>query len=184
MPTTRAPSTIRRLVTPLAFLSLAGCGGGMINMTINMPGPGGVTQQGDIMTISAGVIVDARDGTDPCDRLRVYYYRPSSPPAEPGRVPKDMTPLQTGRAIGKYDPQKRQCQLVAVAPPGDYWVAVDYPLASSTDSNVSYYATGRPSLTAMRVSGGAYPVRVVEKQTAQGTIDLAEGRDPLPGGNP
>lgn len=182
MSTARTPNL--RLALPLTLLTLsalAGCGGGMIGLRINMPGPGGATEKDGVTTLSSGVLMNVKDGTDVCERLRIYYYRPTTAPTEPARIPKDQTPLQTGSAIGKYDPNQRQCRALAVAPPGDYWVAVDYPIASPTDPTISYYAAGRPSVTPIQVTGGIYPVHVVEKQTTEPTIDLAESRTPIPG---
>lgn len=183
MPAHSAPLSRRphALALPLALLSLAGCGNGVINMRVNMPGPGGASQSGEVLTLSSGVIVDAKDGTDVCERLRAYYYRPASPPAAVAGIPKDQPPLYSGRGLGKYDPEKRQCQVLGVVPPGDYWVAVEYPVQSPTDSSVTYYTTARPSLTPVRLTGGAYPVHVVEKQTAEGTIDLTASQAPMPG---
>jgi len=162
--------------------ALGGCVGGALNLTVKMPPPGGVEKGSDgTETWKQGVVVDAKDGSAVCERLRVYITPMATAPSEVGSVPSGKAQY-TGRGIGTYDPVKQECTVAAfnITPRDDYWVVVDYPVKSPDNAEVSYYFTGKPTLTPPHVTGGLHPVKIVDKQTTSSSLSLVRQDQQLP----
>lgn len=165
----------------LASLLLAGaCGGGTISAEIAMPGPGGITQTPDTITMTPGIVVDAGDDTSVCERIRVSVYTTATAPSDPSTAPA-TAPIATGRGLGRYEPDRYRCTVAIVGLPArdDYWLILDYPTRSADGK--AYYTTGKPTLTQPTLRTGFYPVKVVDKQTTQLSGSLGAAFAPLPG---
>lgn len=164
---------------PLLLL-VAACGGGSIQADLAMPAPGGVTQTPDMITSTAGIIVDAGDNTAVCERIRVSLYTSATAPSDVTRAPSTAA-VATGRGLGKYEDGSYRCQVlvVGIAARDDYWLIVDYPVRSADGK--SYYSTGKPSITQPVLRTGFYPVRVADKQTTKLQGSLGAAATPLPG---
>lgn len=165
------------------LLLTAACGGGTIKADLAMPGPGGVTHGTDgSMTMRAGIIVDAGDGSGVCERIRVSVYTSASAPGDVTKAPASA-PIASGRGIGTYQADTYRCHALVVnlPPRDDYWLIVDYPVGSAGDPPRQYYTTGRPTVTTPTLRTGFYPVRVADKQTTQLVGQLGAAATPVPG---
>jgi len=156
-----------------SFLALAACSGGAILVDLKMPEPGGATTSGDLTTFSTGVVVDAADGTDPCERLQVRLYTSATAPASV-TSPPSSAPIASGSSLSHYR-ENHHCQIVILGLPAraDYWVIVTYPAKSPAGD--PYYATAKPSLVTVPPGViGFYPIAVVDNQSAKrnGTMNV------------
>ena len=124
-----------------------------------------------------GVVLDAGDQTRVCERLSVYLYRSSTPPANPNAQPPGVQAIHTGKTPSAYDVEKRLCQVLAVdlEAADDWWMVVDYPVKGPGDKAV-YYRLGKTQKGP--VSGGLAAISVVADRPTKIAFEVKPAVDP------
>jgi hypothetical protein len=174
------------LMSRLLLMSLAAtaaCTGGHINAELTLPRPGGVTQGSNgSMTMAPGIVVEAKDKSGVCERIRIRVYTAATAPANVNSAPAGVKPIAEGRAIGSYSADSPRCSALAanLAPRDDYWMIVEYPGYSPDDPASTYYTFGKAALQAPpSMTSGFYPVKVVDKQTTKLAATFAPPGTPV-----